>query len=143
MLDENTRVQFHFLVQTSLQTRKRLKAFIVSMFSNENRSCESLQIIFCSDKSLLAINKEFLGHDYYTDIITFNLGSERRIEGEIYISVDRVKENARMLHQRISKELHRVIFHGVLHLCGYKDKFDKDIRLMREMEERYIREYFS
>jgi len=92
---------------------------------------------------LLAINREFLGHDYYTDIITFNLAEDSKIEGEVYISLDRIRENARSLKQPLYVELHRVMFHGVLHLCGYRDKTKREIQLMREKESKYLYLYFA
>lgn len=104
----------------------------------------SLTYIFCSDEYLLGINRQFLRHDYYTDIISFNLAAKKApVEGEIYISLDRVKDNARQLKLPFKQELHRVIFHGALHLCGYKDKLRKDITLMRKMEDFYLKKYFS
>ena len=102
----------------------------------------SLQFIFCSDDFLLDINKQYLKHNYYTDIITFNLGADV-IEGEIYISIDRVKENAANYNTSFKRELHRVIFHGVLHLCGYKDKLNEEKMIMRAKEVRYLQEYFK
>ena len=101
-----------------------------------------LQYIFCSDDRLLEINKQFLNHDYYTDIITFNLsGANQPINAEIYISVDRVRENAGDFNSSVPMELHRVIFHGALHLCGYKDKTRKDQTEMRKMEDKYLEMY--
>ena len=101
--------------------------------------------IFCSDDYLLGINQQFLEHDYYTDIITFDLSPSGKapLEAELYISVDRVKENATTLGQPFYRELHRVIFHGLLHLMGYKDKQKKDQTLMRQMEEKLLTEYFG
>ena len=102
-----------------------------------------MSYIFCSDDYLLGINQQFLKHNYYTDIISFNLAPVGApVEGEIYISLDRVKENASGLDESYTTELHRVIFHGVLHFCGYKDKLADDVRLMRKKEEQYIRAYF-
>lgn len=82
-------------------------------------------------------------HDFYTDIISFELGNSSSIEGEIYISVDRIRENAELLGKTIKEELHRVIFHGALHLCGYKDKLKKEQLDMREKEDRYLQQYFK
>lgn len=144
MLDKASGIQFHSqLVKLSLKDRKRLKLFLAAIFKKEQQTLKSLHIIFCSDESLLSINKEFLKHNYYTDIITFNLGDKHNIEGEIYISLDRVKDNAVALQQNITTELHRVIFHGVLHLCGYKDKTTKEKNLMRKMEGKYLDLYFG
>ena len=138
-------VQFHFLQKSSLpKERRRLKAFIASIFKKEKTALESVSYIFCSDDYLLGINQQFLKHNYYTDIISFNLATRGApVEGEIYISLDRVRDNAKTLDQSYQIELHRVIFHGVLHFCGYKDKLAGDIRLMRKKEEQYIRAYFQ
>ncbi len=90
---------------------------------------------------MLAINRQFLSHDFYTDIITFDLSDSNAIQAEIYISVDRVKDNAAQLGVSFKSELHRVIFHGVLHLCGYKDKKRKEIEKMRSTEGFYMNKY--
>jgi probable rRNA maturation factor len=103
-----------------------------------------LSIIFCSDNYLLAINQNALAHDYYTDIITFDLSeSSKEIIGEIYISVDRVLDNAIQLNFTYKQEVHRVLFHGALHLCGYGDKSKKQILEMRSKEDYYLNKYFS
>ncbi len=117
-----------------LRDRTALKAFIEKMFRKEGRKLGSLNYIFCSDKRLLEINRQFLQHDYYTDIITFDLSSGPEIEAEIYISIDRVRENARNLSLTLKSELHRVIFHGALHLCGYGDKTAEEVEGMRRAE---------
>lgn len=103
-----------------------------------------IHYIFCSDDYLLEINRQHLQHDYYTDIITFGLSDPGQpIQAEVYISIDRVRDNARQLNYSIKEELHRVVFHGALHLCGYKDKRAKDQRIMRKMEDKYLRLYFK
>ena len=103
----------------------------------------SLNYIFCTDKQLLEINKQYLKHDFYTDIITFELSPKKQpIEGEIYISIDRVKDNAWSLGETQYSELHRVIFHGALHLCGYKDKNKTELQEMRKTETKYLAQYF-
>jgi probable rRNA maturation factor len=135
-------IQFHLLKAISLRDRTRLKAFLRLLFQKEKVKLADLQYIFCSDDRLLEINKQFLNHDYYTDIITFNLsGANQPINAEIYISVDRVRENALEFNSSVQKELHRVVFHGALHLCGYKDKTSKDQAQMRKMEDKYLRLY--
>jgi len=137
-------VDFHFLEPASLKDRQLLKTFLRSLFKKERTKLESLRYIFCSDKYLLGINQQYLNHDDYTDIITFNLAdSSLPVNGEIYISVERVKENARKFNTSFRQELHRVIFHGALHLCGYKDKSSKDEKLMREKENKYLTLYFK
>jgi rRNA maturation RNase YbeY len=119
-----------------------LKHFIELLFKKEKKALIELTYVFCSDDYLLAINRDFLKHNYYTDIITFDL-SENTIQtiGEIYISLDRVNENAKELKISIKEETLRVIFHGALHLCGYKDKSKTEIATMRKKEEFYIRLY--
>lgn len=137
------KVHFHYLQTFSLLHRTMLKEFITSLFKKEGVGLVSLHYIYCSDKYLLNINKEFLKHDFYTDIITFNLSeTPKSLQGEIYISIDRVKDNAINFDVPFNKELHRVIFHGALHLCGYKDKTAKDQQIMRKMEDKYLNQYF-
>lgn len=138
-------IQFYFTdVIISLPERKRLKPFIKSIFYKKKRKLHSLIIIFCSDEYLLDINKQFLQHDYFTDIITFNLSEDINIiEGELYISIDRVKDNALINKVTIQQELHRVIFHGILHLCGYKDKSTQSKNIMTQQEDFCLNKYFS
>jgi probable rRNA maturation factor len=132
-------IQFNFLEPISLKDRTRLRQFLVSLFKKEGKKLGALQYIFCSDDYLLDINRQYLNHDYYTDIITFDLSEKGHpINAEIYISVDRVQDNAREYGSSIKKELHRVIFHGALHLCGYKDKTPAQEKEMRQMEEKYL-----
>ena len=128
----------------SLANRATLKRFIKNIFKQQGRHLSSLTYVFCSDEYLLEINKQFLNHDYYTDIITFDLSSSNKtIEGEIYISIDRVRDNAAQMGNTIKSELHRVIFHGALHLCGYRDKTVKDEKAMRKAEDKYLSLYFK
>ena len=138
-------IQFFFLQrQITLTQRIALKHFIKRIFKTEGRRVKNLNYIFCSDEYLLQINKNHLKHNFYTDIITFNLSqTPAEMIGEIYISIDRVKDNATLLDVTIKEELHRVIFHGVLHLCGYKDKSPKHKKEMRAAEDRYLKLYFE
>ncbi len=107
-------------------------------------SIADLNIIFVTDEELLAMNRQFLQHDYYTDIITFDLGtSERLVMGELYISLDRVKDNARQFNQKYQLEFVRVIAHGLLHLIGYQDKKSEQIVEMRACESHAIELYLS
>jgi probable rRNA maturation factor len=130
-------------VKVSLANRKELKRYIQSIFKKEGKKSTSLNYIFCTDKVLLEINRQYLKHDFYTDIITFDLSETNSVLGEIYISVERVKENALELGVSFKSEFHRVIFHGVLHLCGYKDKSREEKDKMREKEEFYLAKYFK
>lgn len=139
-----TPIQFHFLQPVTLQQRQALKTFIRGLFKKERTPVESLTYIFCSDDYLLDINRQYLNHDYYTDIITFELnGKQEPVIGEIYISIDRVRDNATRFKTSLKEELHRVIFHGALHLCGYKDKSPKQEQEMRAKEAQYLRSYFK
>ena len=138
-------IKFFFMnVFIGLTKRKKLKVFLKHLFLKSNRNLSSLNFIFCTDKYLLKINKEFLGHDSLTDVITFNLAEDSiNINAEIYISVERVKENA--LHNGVpaTLELHRVIFHGVLHLCGYGDKTASEKVKMIKAENECLSEYLQ
>lgn len=135
-------IQFNFLEPIDLRDRLRLKQFLGSLFKKEGKTLGELQYIFCSDDYLLEINRQYLNHDYYTDIITFDLSEKgQAINAEIYISVDRVRDNAREYGGSVKVELHRVIFHGALHLCGYKDKTGAQEKEMRQMEEKYLKLY--
>ncbi len=140
-----SKVHFHFTeVSGSLTDRTRLKAFITALFKKEGRKLEHIQYIFCSDDYLLTINRQYLQHDYYTDIITFDLSEPNQpTTAEIYISIDRVKDNAANFKTSFKRELHRVMFHGALHLCGYKDKKAKEEALMRKLEDKYLGLYFK
>jgi probable rRNA maturation factor len=139
-------INFYFQKRAVLKNRKELKQFLSQILEKESKYLGgNLNFIFCQDKDLLEINKKFLEHDFYTDIITFNL-SERGtnfLQAEIYISVDRVRDNAQKLTISFYKELHRVIFHGILHLCGYEDTTKEDISIMRENENLYLGKYFG
>jgi probable rRNA maturation factor len=138
-------VNFYQLAKVNLQNKKALKTFIPQIFKKEGKSFETLTYIFCSDEYLLEVNNNFLQHDSYTDIITFDLSESKSSStiGEIYISVDRVKENTITHQTTFEQELHRVIFHGALHLCGYKDKTKKDALLMRDKEDDCLSMYFE
>jgi rRNA maturation RNase YbeY len=127
-----------------LKERRRLKLFIEKLFVQNKKKLGNLSYIFCSDKHLLSINNEFLKHDFYTDVITFDLSSiKTETKGEIYISADRIKDNAKKEGVSFKEELHRVIFHGALHLCGYKDKMKEDALVMRSMENKCLKLYFK
>jgi rRNA maturation RNase YbeY len=98
-----------------------------------------LTVVFCSDKHLLSINKEYLQHNHYTDIITFSYGTNEIISGDLFISIERVSENANVHKVSKEKELARVVIHGLLHLCGYNDKENQDVIVMRRKEEQYLK----
>ena len=122
-----------FEVSLELYTQK-----ISYIIDNEGFTKENIVIVFCSDSFLLDLNKKHLNHDYFTDIITFSYTTLDRISGDLFISVDRVKENALKEGVFFERELERVIYHGVLHLCGYNDKTPEEIKEMRSKENYYL-----
>ncbi len=132
-------------IKSGLKNKRKLSAFIDKIIKKHKKSIKMAQInyIFCDDDFLLQLNKQYLNHDTLTDIITFDLSEtdELILIGEIYISIERVKENALKYGVNYDDELLRVIFHGILHLCGLKDKKQEDIKLMRENEDRCIEEF--
>ena len=123
-------------VNFTLKQKNKIKTWIKSTILEEGYALEELNFIFCSDEYLYQINVDYLDHDDYTDIITFdNSEEEKAIEGDIFISIDRVKENAEKHQQSEERELSRVISHGLYHLTGYKDKSDSEAKQMRAKEE--------
>lgn len=139
------KVQFYcFDRKPALADRTRLKLFIENIFKQEKKNLKSLSYVFCSDEHLLAINRDFLRHDYYTDVITFDLSMHKKeTTGEVYLSIDRIRDNAKSEGVSFKEELHRVIFHGALHLCGYKDKNKADQLQMRQAENKHLVLYFK
>ncbi|MBX5439352.1 MAG: rRNA maturation RNase YbeY [Thermoflavifilum sp.] len=120
-------------------TKARVRQAICYLFQQEQQRFSRLLYVFCSDAYLLALNQQYLQHDTYTDILTFDLTTPPQLlEGEIYISILRVKENARKFGVPFPEELARVMFHGALHLCGYDDQDEKSRQLMRAKEEAYL-----
>ena len=126
-------------VDFTLKKKTALQKFVLQQFKKESGFSLSLNCVFCSDEYLLKINQDFLQHDYYTDIITFPLEqTAQKISAEIYISIDRVRENAAKHKATFEEELHRVIFHGALHLCGFGDKTEAEEKLMRKKENEWL-----
>ena len=112
----------------------------MDLFMSEKKVLGSLTFIFCSDSFLLKINQDYLSHNDLTDIITFDLSdSPSKIDGEIYISIDRVKDNSSRYMVPFNQELWRVVFHGCLHLCGFKDKKPQEVKTMRQKELKYLK----
>jgi len=137
-------VHFH-REQTSYQIRQKnnLKSWIRETILSEKKEESDINIILCSDDYLLEVNREYLQHDYYTDIITFDYVEGLLISGDLFISIDRIKENAKKENVPCETELRRVIIHGLLHLAGYKDKKKEDIKIIREKENFYLDMYKS
>lgn len=116
-----------------------LQKLVRALIQNEEKKFGDISVIFCSDEYLLKINEQYLGHNYYTDIVTFDYVKNSVISGDLFISVDRVAENAEKYGNPFIEELHRVVIHGVLHLVGYKDKTIEEQSLMREKENFYLK----
>lgn len=133
-------------VRSRLKDKKKLSAYLQSLIRSKMTDVKNVDLtyIFCNDDYLLEINKEFLNHDTLTDIITFDMSEEpETLDGEIYISIERVKENAAKFQVSYNQELHRIIFHGALHLCGFKDKKAADKEMMRTQEDLCLQQYFQ
>ncbi len=133
-------INFHIEdIDFKIQQKQKIKNWLKSVVVNEGFILGDLNYVFCSDDYLLKINVEYLEHDYLTDIITFdNSEDEALIEGDIFISIDRVKDNAGTFQVSDDYELKRVLVHGILHLCGYFDKTDEEEKLMRSKENQYL-----
>ena len=117
---------------------KKYNQKISYIVDNEGFIEKEITVVLCSDPYLLKMNKQHLNHDYFTDIITFSYNTDNQISGDLFISLDRLKDNAAIFDVSVNEELERVIYHGVLHLCGYKDKTDKEVSVMREKEKYYL-----
>lgn len=117
-----------------LKDKNKIRLWLEECAYQEQKSIEQIMYIFCSDEYLLHINQTYLNHNTYTDIITFDYAEDNNLNGEIYISAERVKENAKKYKVSFKEELLRVIAHGFLHLCGYKDKTKREKEIMREKE---------
>jgi len=122
-----------------LKNKREITKWLKIVAETEDKKISNMSYIFVSDEQILDINKKFLNHDYYTDIITFdNSLSDTKIEGEMYISINTVKQNAKEYNVTFENELHRVVIHGLLHLCGYNDNNPKNRRIMQNKETNYI-----
>lgn len=128
-------ISFFYNIDFKLKNESEYTEWIIKVFTSEQRELDNLSYVFCSDEYLLKINQDYLDHDTYTDIITFDYSDKKGIKGEIYISIDRVKENAITYNVTFEIELLRVMAHGILHLLGYGDKTRKEEEVMRRLEK--------
>lgn len=136
-----TKPEIHFYSQHPsflIKNKNALKKWVKDTIISENKTPGQISIIFCSDDDLLDLNKQYLNHDTLTDIITFDYSEKDILNGDVFISIDRVNENAISFDVKFQNELNRVIIHGVLHLCGYKDKTKSDKLNMRSKEDFYL-----
>jgi len=136
-------IHFHYLTDPFyFPDRSFMKLFIAELLVKEKRKLDQINYIFCHDEYLLDINRQYLNHDTYTDIITFELsGKNEPLLADVYISIPRLRENARAFEIPFITELRRVMIHGALHLCGYRDKSKEEKRQMTEMENFYLLRY--
>ncbi len=126
-------------IKFTLKNKAKRKIWLKALSAKEKREVGDINYIFCSDDELLEVNVQYLNHNTYTDIITFDYSEGKKISADIFISVDRVKENAEKFEVDFETELNRVLAHGVLHLCGYKDKKKEDVEVMRIKENASIK----
>jgi rRNA maturation RNase YbeY len=127
-------IEFHYEIDFKINKEPEYVSWVSSICVSENVEAADLSFIFCDDDYLLELNRKYLNHDTYTDIISFDYSEGRTISGDIFISVERVRENSKVYGTTFLEELRRVMAHGVLHLIGYKDKSKKDIEVMRMKE---------
>jgi rRNA maturation RNase YbeY len=132
-------INFNYELDFKLSNEEELSKWISSVISTEGLKEGDINYIFCDDEYLHKLNIEFLNHDTLTDIISFDYSVGKELHGDIFISVERVKDNAIDFKVSFDDELMRVLVHGILHCCGYKDKTDEDAQIMRERENHYLR----
>ena len=132
-------IEFHYETDFELEYEVEYSDWLSRIIGSENKLLERLTFIFCDDTFLLNINQKYLQHDNYTDVITFDYTQGDQIGGDIFISVERVRENADKFGVKAENELKRVMAHGVLHLMGYGDKMPEEVSIMRRKEEEKIK----
>ena len=132
-------IQFSFQTNYPLKSRTKIKQWIKQVIEAKGKKTGNITYIFCDDEYLLEVNKQYLQHDYYTDVITFDYVENDLISGDIFISTDRVRENALAFGSSETEELHRVIIHGALHVLGLKDKSEKEASQMRLAENEALK----
>jgi len=136
---EQPDIEFHSETPFELEDGSRQKRKLGVFFEKEGCRLGSIQYVFMSDEQLYKMNIEYLNHDTYTDILTFDMSEGDEIAGDMYISIDRVKDNAKEMDAPWQEELDRVMIHGLLHLLGYNDKTEEEKRIMRQKEDEYLR----
>lgn len=136
-------ISFSFQKKINLHSRTKLKEWINKTAEQREKKIGNISYIFCSDDELLQINNQYLKHDYYTDVITFDYSEGAVLNGDIFISVDRVRDNAKQVGVTVEEELYRVMIHGVLHLSGVNDKTEQQAKQMRKAEEDSLKLLFG
>ena len=131
-------IYFNFENIEEITIQDNLKTWLENIILKEEKKPGEINYIFCDDDYLLKVNRDFLNHDYYTDIITFDYVKGKTISGDIFVSLPRISDNSSTLSKNFEDELHRVLAHGILHLCGYKDKTEEEEKEMRSKEDFYL-----
>jgi len=131
-------IQFFFEDIDKIEIEANLSNRLENIILSEGKKPGEINYIFCDDEYLLKVNREYLKHDYYTDVITFDYVKGKTISGDIFVSLPRIFDNAQTLSKDFESEFFRVLAHGLLHLCGYKDKTDEEIAEMRSKEDYYL-----
>ncbi|OAD91001.1 rRNA maturation RNase YbeY [Aequorivita soesokkakensis] len=134
-------IEFNFETDFELKNQSKVQKWIAETIISEGYELGEIVYVFCDDDFLLKLNIEFLDHDTLTDILSFDYGVGKQINGEIYISIERVAENSKDFNTRFDDELHRVMIHGILHFCGYKDKSDSEEKSMRKKEDESLEKF--
>ena len=134
-------INYFFENTEAINLPTNTSTWIENLILEEGKKLGEITYVFCDDAYLLKVNQDYLQHDYYTDIITFDYVKGKTISGDIFVSLQRISDNASTLSNSFEKELQRVIAHGVLHLCGYKDKTEEEEKLMRSKEDYYLSKY--
>jgi len=132
-------ISFNYEIEFQLENEDQYSSWISNVILSENKKEGDINYIFCDDEYILEINKQYLDHDYFTDIISFDYSVGNELHGDIFVSIDRVRENAIDFNVTFDEELKRVLVHGVLHYCGYKDKSVEDEQVMRSKEDEKIK----
>ena len=131
-------IQFFFENIDEIPISTATISWLEDVIKTENKKLGEINYILCDDEYLLKVNQDFLDHDYYTDIITFDYVKGKTISGDIFVSLPRISDNAKNLVKDFNSEFHRVLAHGILHLMGYKDKTEEEITVMRQKEDFYL-----
>lgn len=134
-------IHYFFENIDSIDIPEHISEWLENLITSENKKLGEINYIFCDDEYLLKVNQDYLQHDYYTDIITFDYVKGKTISGDIFISLPRISDNASTLSKDFDEEFRRVLAHGVLHLCGYKDKSEEEEKEMRSKEDFYLEKF--
>lgn len=134
-------IHYFFENIEAINISDKISPWLENLILTENKKLGEINYIFCDDEYLLKVNQDYLQHDYYTDIITFDYVKGKTISSDIFVSLPRISENASTLSKDFDEEFRRVLAHGILHLCGYKDKTEEEQQEMRSKEDFYLHQF--